>query len=70
MASDVEFVTDENRIRPKDSEVFRLWCDNKKIFDLTGFVPEFDIRRGLEETVKWFTQPDVLKKYKADVYNV
>lgn len=70
MASDVEFVTDENRIRPKDSEVFRLWCDNKKIFDLTGFVPEFDIRRGLEETVKWFTQPDVLKKYKADIYNV
>lgn len=70
MNSDVEFVTDEQRLRPKNSEVNRLWCDNTKIKELTGFKPEYDIRRGLEETVKWFSNLENLKKYKADIYNV
>lgn len=70
MNSDVEFVTDEQRLRPKNSEVNRLWCDNTRIKELTGFKPEYDIRRGLEETVKWFSNSENLKKYKADIYNV
>ena len=70
MNSDVKFVVDKQRLRPKNSEVNRLWCDNTKINELTGFKPEYDIRRGLEETVKWFSNPDNLKKYKADIYNV
>ena len=70
MNSDVEFVTDKQRLRPKNSEVNRLWCDNSKIMTLTNFKPEYDIRRGLEETVRWFSNKDNLKKYKADIYNV
>ena len=70
MNSDVKFVVDKQRLRPKNSEVNRLWCDNTKIKELTGFKPEYDIRRGLEETVKWFSNQDNLKKYKADIYNV
>jgi len=70
MGSDVEFLTDEQRLRPEKSEVFRLWCDNTKIRELTGFVPEFSIRDGLEATVAWFTRPENLAKYKADIYNV
>lgn len=70
MASDVEFVQDHERLRPKDSEVFRLWCDNTVIQDLTGFQPQYDIRAGLSETVNWFTEADNLKRYKADIYNV
>lgn len=70
MNSDVEFLTDEQRLRPGKSEVFRLWCDNTKIRDLTGFEPEYDIRAGLQATVEWFTRSDNLAKYKADIYNV
>ena len=70
MNSDVEFLTDEKRLRPGKSEVFRLWCDNKKIRDLTGFEPQYDIRKGLEATVEWFTRPHILAKYKTDIYNV
>jgi len=70
MNSDVEFITDEQRIRPKNSEVNRLWCDNTKIKELTGFEPKYTIERGLEETIKWFSNPENLKKYKADIYNV
>ena len=70
MNSDVEFLTDEQRLRPGKSEVFRLWCDNTKIHNLTGFKPEFSIRDGLKATVDWFTRPENLAKYKADIYNV
>jgi NAD dependent epimerase/dehydratase len=70
MHSDVEFITDSQRLRPEKSEVFRLWCDNTKIRELTGFEPEYGIREGLAATVEWFTRPGILSKYKADIYNV
>lgn len=70
MGRDVEFITDEQRLRPGKSEVFRLWGDNTLIKKLTGFSPSHDIRTGLRKTVDWFTQPEQLAKYKADVYNV
>lgn len=70
MGSDVTFVQDEQRLRPKDSEVFRLWCDNSLIKSLTGFEPQYDIRSGLSSTVDWFTDPENLKHYKAGIYNV
>ncbi|MDY0744256.1 NAD-dependent 4,6-dehydratase LegB [Paucibacter sp. R3-3] len=70
MGSDVEFITDDQRIRPEKSEVFRLWCDNTRIHALTGFEPRHDIRDGLRRTIEWMTQPANLVKYKAHIYNV
>jgi len=70
MGSNVEFITDEQRLRPGKSEVFRLWGDNARIHELTGFVPQYDIRAGLQKTIDWFTQPQYLAKYKANLYNV
>lgn len=70
MDSDVEFVLDDQRLRPGKSEVFRLWCDNSRIRFLTGFEPEYTIREGLQATVEWFTDPTNLAKYKAHIYNV
>ncbi|WP_440966786.1 NAD-dependent 4,6-dehydratase LegB [Massilia sp. GER05] len=70
MHSDVEFLTDDQRLRPGKSEVFRLWADNTKIRDLTGFEPEYSIRRGLQETIDWFVRPENLAKYKTNIYNV
>jgi NAD dependent epimerase/dehydratase len=70
IGSDAEIITEQQRIRPEKSEVFRLWCDNKKINELTGFKPDYNLRTGLEETVKWFTNPENLSKYKTDIYNV
>ena len=70
MQSDVRFLLDEARIRPDKSEVFRLWCDNTLIHELTGFKPAYDIKSGLRETCQWFSAVDNLKKYKAHIYNV
>jgi NAD dependent epimerase/dehydratase len=70
MDSDVEFVTDHARIRPENSEVFRLWCDNTKIRNLTGFEPKYSIREGLRLTIEWLSKPEHLSRYKIDLYNV
>ncbi len=70
MNSDVDFLVDEQRLRPGKSEVLRLWCDNTKIRELTGFEPVYDIRTGLKATVDWFTRAENLAKYKANIYNV
>lgn len=70
MGADVEFIEDKQRLRPKNSEVFRLWGDNTKIKSLTGFEPNYTIEEGLRETVEWFTKPENLAKYKSNIYNV
>jgi NAD dependent epimerase/dehydratase len=70
MDSDVKFITDKQRIRPEKSEVFRLWCDNSKIEELTGFKPKIDIRQGLKKTIDWITKTENLEKYKSEIYNV
>jgi len=70
LQSDVEFISDVNRLRPENSEVFRLWGDNSLIKSLTNFNPEYDIKRGIEETCRWFSNPENLKKYKVGIYNL
>jgi len=70
MGSNIEIVTDEQRIRPVNSEVDRLWCDNGLLRKLTGFEPTYSIDDGLDETIKWFTKHENLSHYKGDVYNV
>ena len=70
MDADVKFVEDVERLRPKNSEVFRLWGDNAKIKSLTGFVPQYTIEDGLKETIKWFLKKENLVKYKINIYNI
>ena len=62
------------RVRPQNSEVERLWADNSKAKKLTGWVPEYSglegLKRGLTETCRWFKNPDNLRFYKSDIYNL
>jgi len=69
MERKVEFVVDPARLRPSASEVFRLCGDNSKITALTAWRPEVSIREGISRTVKWFTDPANLARYKTDIYN-
>lgn len=70
MNSQVDFVVDPQRIRPGKSEVQRLWCDNTKINNLTGFVPKYSMEDGIKETIEWFTNKENLSHYKSHIYNV
>jgi NAD dependent epimerase/dehydratase len=69
MRSEVQFVTDRERIRPDKSEVLRLRCDNTKLVNLTGFKSQFDLEKGLQETINWFCDNKNLSMYKTDIYN-
>ena len=74
MNAKIEIVTDEVRLRPENSEVNRLWADNTKAGKLFGWRPDYGgrdgFKRGLTETVEWFTEDRNLREYKADIYNI
>lgn len=74
MGRDVEFVSDQTRMRPTGSEVERLWADNSRAKALADWAPEFPgvegLRRGLKETIDWFMNPVNLRRYKATTYNI
>ena len=74
MDSEVEFVSDPQRLRPKESEVERLWADNTRARDLAGWTPAYagtdGLRRGLTETIAWFRDGDNLRRYKSELFNI
>lgn len=61
-------VSDEQRIRPKDSEVNRLLGSNEKIRNLTGWAPKYTFSQGIEETIEFIRNN--MDAYKTDIYNV
>lgn len=74
MGADIEIEAEDQRLRPKKSEVERLWADNSKAQELIGWEPEYGNRdgfkRGLKETAEWFVDSENIKGYKADIYNL
>jgi NAD dependent epimerase/dehydratase len=64
----IEIVKDIARVRPDNSEVERLYCDNSKLVSLTDWRPEVDLKKGLELTIEWMRNN--LIKYKRGIYNV
>ena len=70
----INIMSDSIRLRPDNSEVERLWADNRKARERLNWVPHYagrdGLRRGLEETVSWFSKPENLRGYKADTYNI
>ena len=74
MKVNLEIESDSQRIRPENSEVERLWADNRKANKLTGWAPAYGgvegLKRGLQETVAWFTNTEHLRQYKPGEYNI
>jgi NAD dependent epimerase/dehydratase len=74
MGAEIDIITDDDRLRPANSEVDRLWACNEKAQAVLGWQPRFGgrdgLRRGLSETVNWFVEPGHLRTYKSDIYNV
>jgi len=74
MGKNITITTDAQRLRPQGSEVERLWADNSKVKKLTDWQPAYagksGLRRGLEETVAWFSEPENRRGYKAELYTI
>lgn len=63
-----KIVCDEERLRPKKSEVNRLLGSNEKIMQLTDWKPQYSLDDGLTNTIVFLKEN--LDKYKTDIYNV
>lgn len=63
-------ISDEQRVRPKNSEVFRLLGSNEKIKSLTDWNTSFSLDEGLKQTIEWFRKPENLARYKHEIYNI
>ena len=74
MDATIEIISDEVRLRPENSEVERLWADNTKAKDIFDWRPTYSgrdgFKRGLAETIDWFTKAENLRGYKSEIYNV
>jgi len=74
MGVSIEIVSDDQRKRPKNSEVERLWACTDKAQKRMGWTPEFGGRegflKGLKVTAEWFSLPENMKHYKHDIYNI
>ena len=74
MNVELEIVTDEQRIRPEGSEVNRLFGDNTRLRQLSGWQPAYGglegFRRGLVQTVDWFSDPVNLARYRPGTFAV
>ncbi len=74
MGEQVAFVLDPERLRPEKSEVERLFASYDKAKMLMNWEPAYGklegFKKGLQQTIDWFTKPDNLARYKTDTYNI
>jgi NAD dependent epimerase/dehydratase len=66
----IEIIGDAQRLRPQNSEVFRLLGCNKKLKEHTGWAPDTSLEQGLKQTIEWFSVPENLAGYKHEIYNM
>ncbi len=74
MNRDVEWISDEDRLRPKNSEVERLWASNEKAKRMLKWEPSYGgkegFRKGLEITIDWFSNKTNRTNYKSNIFNI
>jgi NAD dependent epimerase/dehydratase len=74
MGVDIEVIVDDERLRPAASEVERLFADASLARRTIGFDPAFGgeegFRRGLSQTIAWFSQPANRARYRTGEYGL
>jgi NAD dependent epimerase/dehydratase len=64
----IEVIKEKERIRPKKSEVERLFSDSGKAKSLFGWDPKTNLKEGMKKTINWIEEH--MEKYKEGVYNI
>ena len=63
---ELPIVLDDERVRPKDSEVERLLAGNARAKELLGWAPRHTLEDGLAATIEWIK--DHLERFRVDAY--
>ena len=61
---------DESRLRPENSEVYRLLGSYGKIKKATGWQPGHTFEEALDRTIEWYRNLENLKLFKPFQYNI
>ncbi len=61
---------DSQRLRPANSEVFRLLGSCEKLMQHTDWRKQRSLDEGLDETILWFSSPMNRAGYKTHIYNL
>jgi NAD dependent epimerase/dehydratase len=69
-----KIMIDKPRVRSSGTEVKRLFASNKKAKKLLNWSPKFKNKNGIENGIKiaieWYKNPNNIKKFKSDIYNI
>ena len=73
MGAEITVENEDERKRPENSEVERLWADNSLAREVLNWSPKFEglsgFQKGLQKTIEWFENPENLKQFKPEIYN-
>ena len=74
MGKKIQLKSQDERMRPENSEVRRLFSNSSKVKAMTKWKPEYSglegFDKGLKLTLEWFQKPENLARYKSDRYVV
>ena len=74
MNSEIHILNEQQRMRPINSEVERLYGDNSLLKRLTNWQPKFTnlegFKRGLKITIDWFQKEENLKFYNPENFGI
>ena len=69
----IDIKKDFKRIRPKKSEVDRLFANNKKAKKILNWSPKLnkkrDFENSLKKTIEWFSNEENINQYKINIFN-
>ena len=69
----IDIEKDFKRIRPKKSEVDRLFANNKKAKKILNWSPKLnnksDFENRLKKTIEWFSNEENINQYKINIFN-
>ena len=69
----IDIEKDFKRIRPKKSEVDRLFANNKKAKKILNWSPKLnkksDFENSLKKTIEWFSNEENINQYKINIFN-
>ena len=70
MDTNLSISSSKMRLRPENSEVEKLICDNTKLLKYTPWKPEYTLEKGIRKVIKWMENTENLSLFKSDKYNV
>ena len=68
MGKEIPIKSDDQRIRPANSEVERLCAKNDKAQEILNWRPKHSLKQGLTETIEWIEQN--LEQYRPEAYTI